>query len=207
MEITGDPGRLVREIQEMARRESADIISGAEAEAEKILADAEAGALEARNEIMASALAAAGRRREMLLASVPAEAARLRAERREALLDSIKAEAAGLLPAAAGPVKHAVLAALAAEAVRRMEGDRFIVSLSPEDRGAAAGLVTEIKLLSGRGSLELKVEELPGLDGGVVVTDAEGRQRWDNSFRARLERSWPEFRWRLAEGAVDGTEK
>jgi vacuolar-type H+-ATPase subunit E/Vma4 len=34
-----------------------------------------------------------------------------------------------------------------------------------------------------------------------VVTDAEGRQTWDNSLEARLERMWPDLRNRIADWA------
>lgn len=194
MEIIGDPEGLVREIRELARRESAGIAAAAEEEARGILSAAEASAVKAGRELRAAALAGAEGRRQMLLASVPAEAGRLRSDRREALLDSIKVRAMLMLRAGAG--EPAVLAALAAEAAGRMEGKKFIVALAPADRAAAAGLGGEIERLAGGGTV-ITLEEDPGLDGGVVVRDAEGRQRWDNSFKARLERFWPELRGRL----------
>ncbi len=195
MEIIGDPEGLVREIREKARRESEGIVEAAEAEAVKLLASAAAAATRARRETMAAALEEAERRREMLLASVPGEAARLRADKREALLEAVKAEALRLLPAGADKAgRGGVLAALAAQALEKMEGNKFIITLSPSDRAAAAGLGAELERRAGRGPLELTVEEDPGLNGGVVVRDAEGRLRWDNSFRGRLERFWPELR-------------
>jgi len=198
MEISGDAEGLVREIREMARKESEGIVAAAEAEAERIVAEAETETLKARAEMLEAALAAADRRREMLLAAVPAEAGRLRSERLEALLDSIKAEAAGKLTSEAVRAgKRAILAALAAQAIGRMEGGGFTVALATADMDAAPGLPEEIARLAGRGALEISIEESPGLDGGVVVRDAEGRQHWDNSFKARLERFWPELRGRL----------
>ncbi len=207
MEIIGNAKELVREIGEMARRESAGIISAAEQEAAGILADAGAAAAKAKRELLASALAAAARRRGVMLAAVPGEAGRLRADFREAVLDSIKSRAlelAGEEAERAG--KAAVLAGLAAEAVRRMEGTNFVVALAAADFGAAAGLPAEIERLAGRGPLEIRIEEDPGLAGGVLVRDGEGRQRWDNSFGGRLERLWPELRGRLMRGG-EGEEK
>lgn len=205
MEITGNAKGLVMEIAGMARRESAEIISSAEAEAAKILSDAEGAAAKAGRELLASALAAAARRREVMLAAVPGETARLRADFREAVLDSIKVRALGLAGEEAERAgKAAVLAGLAAQAVRRMEGAAFIVTLDAADSGAAAGLPAEIERLAGRGPLEIKIEENSGQGGGVIVRDAEGRQRWDNSFKARLERLWPELRGRLMREPEEG---
>ncbi|MDD5209234.1 MAG: V-type ATP synthase subunit E family protein [Elusimicrobiales bacterium] len=207
MEIIGNAKGLAREIEEMARRESAGIISAAEEEAARILADAGAAAAEAKRELLASALAAAARRREVMLAAVPGEAGRLRADFREAVLDSIKSRALELAGAEAERAgKAAVLAGLAAQAVSRMEGENFVVVVAASDGGAAAGLAAGIERLAGRGPLKIKIEEDQGLGGGVVVRDGEGRQRWDNSFRARLERLWPELRGRLIRGA-EGEEK
>jgi len=202
MEIIGDAEALQREILEMARRESAEIIASAEAEADMIMSSAKVAAGKARSEIVESALAGAARRRELLLAAVPAEAGRLQAARREALLDSIKEDAARMLPGeAAASGKAAILAELAAQAVSRMEGENFVISVDPADRAEEAGLPAEIELLAGRGPLRITIEESPGLGGGVIVRDAEGRQYWDNSFKARLERRWPELRGRLLQGA------
>jgi vacuolar-type H+-ATPase subunit E/Vma4 len=187
----------------MARRESAAIIAAAEAEAARIYADAEVSADKARREMTAAALADAARRREMLLASVPAEAGKLRLARQEAMLEAIKAEALARLPSeAASAGKTAVLASLAAQAVSCMEGDKFSVALAADDKAAAAGLSAEIERLVGRGPLQITIEERPGPGGGVIVRDGEGRQYWDNSFKARLERSWPELRGQLLPGAA-----
>ena len=193
---------MQREILEMAQRESAEIIASAEAEADMIMSSAKSAAGKARSEIVESALAGAARRRELLLAAVPAEAGRLHAARQEALLDSIREDAARMLPGeAAASGKAVILAELAAQAVSRMEGENFIVSLDPADRAEEAGLPAEIELLAGRGPLRITIEESPGLGGGVIVRDVEGRQYWDNSFKARLERRWPEVRGRLLQGS------
>lgn len=206
MEITGDVEGLKREILETARRESAEIISAAEAEADRILSSARVTVGQDRREMLASVVTAAARRREMLLAAVPAEAGRQRSTRQEVLLNFIRSDAASRMPAeAAAAGKAAILAALAAQSVSHMEGKKFIVALGPSDMDAAAGLPAEIERLAGRGRLEIIVEENPGLDGGVIVRDGDGRQYWDNSFKARLERLWPELRVKMLDGeGVEG---
>lgn len=197
MEIIGDANGLVREVLETARRESVGLIAAAEAEAGKIISEAEAAAAKARREMTGKALAGAARRRELMLAALPGEEGRLRLERREAALESVREEAVRLIRAgASGAGAPAILAALAANAVSRMEGKNFRIAVAP-GTGGAAGLTAEIERLAGRGPLELTVEEEAGLAGGVIVRDGEGRQYWDNSFAARLERAWPGLRGRL----------
>lgn len=197
MEIIGDAAGLVREVLETARRESGGLIAAAEAEARKIISDAESAAEKVRREMTGAALEGAARRREMMLAALPGEERRLRLERREAVLESVREEAVRLIRAgASGAGGPAILAALAAQAVSRMEGKKFTVAAAP-GAGGAAGLPAEIERLAGRGPLEIKVEEEAGVDGGVIVRDGEGRQYWDNSFAARLERAWPGLRGRL----------
>lgn len=197
MEIIGDAKGLVREVLEMARRESAGIVAAAAAEARRIISDAEAAAVKVRREMTEAALAGAARRREMMLAALPGEERRLRLERQEALLASVREEAAAMVLAeASGARKKSILAALAAQAVSRMEGKNFTVAV-PAGDGGAAGLPAEIERLAGRGPLELTIEEEAGLAGGVRVRDGEGRQYWDNSFAARLGRFWPGLRGRL----------
>jgi vacuolar-type H+-ATPase subunit E/Vma4 len=203
MEIIGDEETLKRAILETAGRESAGILAAASTEAEKTLSAAMVQALENKTSRLKAALAEAARRRETMLSAVPLEAARLRAGRLEVLLDSVKEEAAARLASeAVGAGKPALLAALAAQAVRRMEGGKFIVSLGRDDMAAADGLAAEIERRAGRGPLEISVEEYPGLGGGVMVRDGEGRQYWDNSFKARLERFWPVLRGRLLPGGA-----
>lgn len=197
MEIIGDAKGLVREVLETAQRESGGIVAAAEAEAGKIISDAEAAAGKVLREVTRAALAGVERRREMMLAALPGEEGRLRLERREAVLESVRKEAGRLIRAgASGAGGPAILAALAAAAVSRMEGKKFTVAVAP-GAGGAAGLPAEIERLAGRGPLEINVEEEAGLAGGVIVRGVEGRQYWDNSFAARLERAWPGLRGRL----------
>ncbi|MCX5791829.1 MAG: V-type ATP synthase subunit E [Elusimicrobia bacterium] len=199
MEITGDPEALAREVLQLARRESAKIISAAEDEAEELLAQAGEAARAAGRARLEAAQAEAGRRGAMLLASVSAEAARYRGARLEAALDRVKAEAARRLAACSGAPAAEALTALAAQAAGAMEGSSFIFTLAPADAAVVRGRAGEIERLAGKGRLELAFEEDPAVAGGVLARDPAGRQFWDNSFKARLGRFWPELR-----GAVAG---
>jgi vacuolar-type H+-ATPase subunit E/Vma4 len=200
MEITGDTEGLLRAVRELARQESDAIISAAQAEAGKMLASAAEAAQRAGLARMEAALAEAARLRALLLASVPGEAARYRRARDEAVLDSIKSEAARRLAGEGGgvPCLAAALAGLAARAVGAMEGTSFVLTLPSGGAAELRGLAGEIERQAGKGGLELVFEEDPAVTGGVVARDAEGRQFWDNSFTARLDRLWPELRGGLA---------
>ena len=191
MEIKFGVEKLKSEIIEIARREAAAIEADAAAEAARLLAAAKAGAEKEHAASQAAARDEAGRLRAMMLASVPAEAARLRAAAFEALLDSIKGETSRRLAAeGAGSA-----ARLAAQAIRGMEGDSFLVTVMPADN--KPGLAEEIAALSGRNP-EIRIEagDLPG-GGGAMVSSADGTRRWDNSFEARLSRAWPRLRGAL----------
>ncbi len=193
MEIEGNAEALVGEIRALAQRESAGIILAAEAEAAEILDRAKKEAeLDAR--ARAAAAGAEGeRRRRMVLASVPVEAGRIAAAELEAVLDSIKKEVRACLREKGCP-RAGTAAALAAAAVRGMEGNSFVLRVSPEDSRGLPGLEAEVSRLAGKGALEIVLKEDPGLDGGAAVYGPGGRQYWDNSLTGRLERLWPEQR-------------
>ena len=194
MEAKENTKALVKEILEMARRESegAEAKAGAEAEALLRAAEEEAGR-ESRARVEA-ARADAEKRARTLLAAVPLEAERLRAAGLEALLLKVKEAAAARLGEEAS--RGGGSAALAAEALRGMEGTSFELTLPPG--GRREGLQAEIERRCGKGALALIFQEDPALAGGVIARDTAGRQYWDNSFAARLERFWPELRGRLA---------
>lgn len=187
---------LEAEILALARARAEAVACAAEAEASRVLAEARAGAERARQERVDAARAQAERARALALASVPVEAVRLRAERLSALLEAVRQEAARRLEEEyerAGRGRVAV--ALAADALKRMEGRAFVLTLPPEDRRAAGRtFAEEVALLVGRGPVQIAVEEDPAAAAGVRVRDAEGRQLWDNRLSARLERLWPALR-------------
>lgn len=199
MDVSGDAEGLKKAILELARRDGAGIIAAAEAEAENLLAAARGDADRALAEKRAEAEAAVEHMRAMMKAAVPAEAGRERAARQEELLNSIKEAAARRL--SSGADRGRAAASLAAQAITCMEGSEFVVTVEAADNGP--GLAPEIVRLCGRNGVAVRVQEgrLAG-GGGADVRSADGRQRWDNSFGARLERAWPWLRGRLLPAEV-----
>jgi vacuolar-type H+-ATPase subunit E/Vma4 len=183
-----------------ARRQADRTIRRAERDGQALLQKARQEAEQARQDRLAQARRQADRARDLALARVPVEVARMRAERLEEALGRVRAEAEAHLkkrPADYG----AMVANLAAEAIRAMDGRRFVLGLSESDRGAlAANLADEVRRRVGRDDLDIAVAEAPApIEGGVIVRDADGRQVWDQGFEARLRRLWPELRRELGQ--------
>ena len=184
-----------------------EIIADAKRHADRVLSHARRGAQELRDKGRAQVeqgtrdrLEAARRqadaRRELLLAGAAIEAGRRRNARIESALQAVRDEAARRLSARQGFDYRDTLARVAAEAVSRMEGTSFVLELSEADRAAlGAGLAEDVRRrVTCEGLQVTAAAQAAGIDGGVIVRDAEGRQVWDNSLLARLERFWPVLR-------------
>lgn len=191
---------LREEILADARRQAERLLRRARQEA-KDAADQADAALDAwRKERLAQAEAEAKRRAEMILAGVPVEVGRLRGRRIESLLQDLRDELLRRLNAREGLDARTAVVALAAEALRGMDGSRFILAVPSADRAALGGdWLDDVRRLAGRPELVLEaVYEEGRRDAGPVVRDAEGRQLWDNRPAVRLERLWPLLRRELA---------
>lgn len=193
------PEVLCAEIIADAKRQSEEILQRSKTEAEAILAAANAEAENIRRERREQAQAEAARRRELILATVAVEAGRLRSARIERLLESIREEIRQRLLARDFDVRESIVT-LAAEAIRRMPGNDFVLKISAADHAAFGnGLAGEIAQRVTRSSLNLSISaDATMTDGGVVIWDAAGFQFWDNRLLSRLERLWPEFRRQIA---------
>lgn len=194
------PEVLRAEILAEARRRADDILKEAREEAASILDRARAAAAQAREAALAAARAEGARQAGMILETVPVEAGRRRAARIEFALKAIHDEIRRRVLVCEGFDCRQAVVALAAGALRRMEGDAFLVKLPASDREELGqGLAEEIARRADRGPLQLSVDWDPAIvESGVVVHDAAGRRVWDNRFTARLERLWPELRRRMA---------
>jgi vacuolar-type H+-ATPase subunit E/Vma4 len=213
---------LREEILAEARRQSERILKHGRDDAEETVAKARAAAAKEHQDLLQAAKAEAVRRRELALATVPVEAGRRRAARIEEILQSIREETRRRLLARVGFDYREVLTALAAEAIGRMDGHRFVLELASADRQAfgdawvqevgrrvAAMRITSAKAAglmaaaagpeSERAGLEVRLAAEPAdIQGGVRIRDVEGRQVWDNSLDARLERLWSAMRRQIA---------
>jgi V/A-type H+-transporting ATPase subunit E len=194
------PQVLTDEILADARRQADRLRRRAERDARQTVEEAERQAEADRNERLEKARAEADRRQRLTLASVPVEEGRLRAARIEEELDGIRSAARQRLLAREGYDYRETLVRLAAEALAAMEGRTFVLELAEADRDALGpDVAASVRDRDGREGLEVTLaSESAAIEGGLLVRDAEGRQRWDNSLAARLERLWPALRRRVA---------
>ena len=124
----------------------------------------------------------------------------MRSARVEALLQSVHEEVSRKLLARDGFDYRATIIDLAADAMRRMDGNTFVLKLAAVDQKAVGdGLPGEIARRTGRTADSITVADVnTNGGGGVIVEQADGRQVWDNRLSARLERLWPELRRQIA---------
>lgn len=191
---------LQEEILADARRQAQDARERAKKEAEAIIAKARLEAENDRRVQSQAAQAEAKRRRELTLATIPVVVGRRRAECVESALNQVRQEAARRLAAREGFDCRQAVVRLAAEALARMEGNRFVLEVSDADsRALGQGWLDEVRRQAGRNGLELSTAPAEKKDQpGVLIRDAEGRQIWDNTLPARLVRLWPALRSELA---------
>ncbi|NLT24214.1 MAG: hypothetical protein GXX82_14335 [Syntrophorhabdus sp.] len=196
-----DPSAVLRqEIGDDARRLCDDILSCARRDAEALLGREGSAAIEDRLKRLEEARSEGARRRDLTLAAVFVETRRLYLARIETLLGSIREEAQKHLAARNGFDLRESVINLASEAVRGMSGDEFVVRLAEGSRPVLGGaLEEEIASRSGRPGVKISVFWDPRMsDDGPIVTDAAENQVWDNRYRARLERLWPQIRRAIA---------
>lgn len=193
---TGPQQVLREEIIADARRHAERVLGRARQEAQNLREKTRQEIERETRERLDAARRDAENRRGLILASVILETLRRRNTRTEEVLQGIRDEACRRILAREGFDYRETVVRLAAEAVGRMEGTRFVLQLSDADRQAfGAGLAGEVGRRDGREGLQVAVDAAGAtIDGGVIVRDAEGRRVWDNSLRARLDRFWPILR-------------
>jgi vacuolar-type H+-ATPase subunit E/Vma4 len=195
-----DASVLFEQILAEGRRRAERIREEARNEGEAILTKAEAEAESSRRRALDTARAEAARRRERVLAGVPIEVARIRAARVEALLESLRERARRELSARRGFDYREAIISLAAEALRRMAGDNFVLSLAVGyEADLGKGLAEEVLRRAERADVTITVADDPSITGGgLVLRDLEGRQAWDDRLTVRLDRLWPALRLQVA---------
>ncbi|HEX9045776.1 MAG TPA: V-type ATP synthase subunit E [Verrucomicrobiae bacterium] len=198
MVTENNPDALCAEVLADARRKSEQTRQAARAEADAIFAAARAEGERIRGEQRARAEAEAVRRKDLILATVAVEVARRRTARVETILDSMHEEIRRQVLSGSFPSRPVVVA-LAAEAVRAMFGDTFMLKISAADAAAFGNvLADEVARLVARAPLRLTVSGDEAVTGGVIIQTPDGVQTWDNRLSSRLERLWPELRRAIA---------
>jgi V/A-type H+-transporting ATPase subunit E len=189
------------EILADAQRQAQRLIRKAEREAKSVLDKAAADIQEERSSKLEAAQAKADRKRTLITATVPVEIGRMRAARVEQELLALRDQVRAKLRQREGYEYVETLASLAVEALASMEGETFVLELSEADRQAVGdALAASVEQRVQRPNITVTVSPKPApIDSGVIVRDQQGRQVWDNSLDARLDRMWPMLRSQIAE--------
>jgi vacuolar-type H+-ATPase subunit E/Vma4 len=191
---------LCDEISADARRLAEEILACARRDAEALLGREGSAAIAARLKRLEEARSEGARRRDLTLAAVFVETRRLHLARIEEILESMRVAAEMQFTARNGFDFRQSVINLAGEAVRAMDGDEFIVHLAEKTRTMLGEtLAAEIAAKAGRPGVKIDLAWDPDTRGdGPIVTDAAGKQVWDNRYSARLMRLWPEIRRAIA---------
>lgn len=185
---------LAKAIVAQAEEEAKKVRETAQAEAKRIVAEAKAEsdrrhASESREEMERARKETAA---ELALARFEARRSLLVA--REELIEQVFAE----LPAAIDRLRKdasypRLLSGLMRNAIDALEGDRFIVTVAPEEQAAAEQTIREV------GVGKVDIEQDPGVRGGCIVWQADRRAYYDNSFTAIVTRDKPRLRPMVAQ--------
>ncbi len=167
------------------------VLSAARAEGARMRAQARAEADAACAVLTDEARAMAARYHQKAVGSSILDARSVRARRREVVLDRVFAQAVAELETLAASVGEdayaSIVVSLIAEAAEQIaEVDALVI------RGDPASLATldaaTLERLSEALGCRLSVGEPLAQGAGVVVISADGRLRYDNTFRTRLVR-------------------
>lgn len=195
------PEDLLREeIINDARRQAKRIARRAQQEADKHAQDTDSRAKAFDETTLAQAGSEAEKIRRLQMAKIPIAKRRMRAQFIEDHLNSLNLLARQRLAPEKNPLSREALIKLIAQGVSQMRGDHFTMSLAPQDlKSLGDDFIDELRTASGKSELTIEMAEpLPPSDSGPLLTDRDGRQRWDNRLQQRLSRLWPNLRREIA---------
>jgi len=187
--MNGNIDSLRQAVLTDARALAYEVMQEAIREREKIGAENTDRLPKERATAMAGAEAEAEKARQKILAEAEADIQRDRLAAREAMIARVLDETRKRLAAVASDSSRgkALLLALSVEGAKAVSGETAKLVVRPADRGRVdASFLAEVSRQSGKRA-QLSEETQAGL-GGVIVTSADGRERYDNTLDRRLER-------------------
>ena len=199
--------KLQQEILGDAREKAERVRQRAKHEAEKALAAARQALATQRAARLLEAQRTAQSRTLMIQASIEQEVRRAWLCAREQELEALFADALQAAESGGGggdPVQS--LRQLSVEALAALGPADAVVRVRPADRPVFSERFVAAVLaqaLPGRdGAVRITVAEAPDQPAGIVVETADGRKRYDNTYRARLARRRDELRTVVAQAAA-----
>ncbi len=204
--MTADGGAkeqaLAGEILADARRQAERKLAQARRRGDRALEAARAKGTETEQRVLAAAAERLERDRARMLADIAHQEQVRTLQVKDEVIQELFTQALETLRQRKGDVLR-VLVRLSVDAIAHLPGDRLeleVARLDAESFSAALGeqVAAGVRAAHGRG-VRIEVvasDELPA--GGVIVRSAEGRMI-DNSFAARMRRTAPALRDRIAE--------
>ncbi len=204
MEKESADKKLDKEILADAKAQAERNIKKAEREAEGTLARAGEEARQHSGKIIENAKERASARVAVIEASIEVEAKRLALAAKEDTIQSILGESLQRMETKSNYDYPESLVSLGAEAVAKMSGESFVVTLDDKDANSLGdhvlkGIEERVKSGGGR-NIRLRLAENPShIGAGVIIETADGRERVDNSYKKRMERYRAQLRREIAE--------
>ena len=192
----GKERALAEEILSDARRQADRKVERAKKRSERLLRNAGTQAEEVEREADAAARERAERQCRRVLADLPHQEQVRTLRVKEEVVERIFDEALEAARTVGEGESLAALVRLSRDAAAPMNGDRFVVELSPADADRFGRAVAERLAAEGVTAEVAPSAEVPG---GVVVRTGDGRQVVDNTFATRVQRVRPLLRAQIAE--------
>jgi len=194
---SADNRKLDREILADAKAQAQRNIKKAEREADAVIKRAKKDANNRTDEILTAAKKRAAGKAAVIEASIEVEAKRVDLAAREDVIQSILEDALRNAQEKSGFDYKETIIGLGAEAVAKMSGDSFTITLNGEDADSIGEQVVKavagrIRAQSGR-DVRLVLAGPAQIGAGIIVETADRRERVNSTFDKRLER----FRDRL----------
>lgn len=192
--------KICGQIREDGMKEVDSITGKARRTADEIVSRAEAKAREAGARIVREAMDRGETAKRRTLSSVSLEARRIKLRAREEVVTAVMARVNAEVERARSRGDYAeVLAGLAAEAIRAIESETFVVDADRRDlailESKSFPRIRELMKADGRNVRSIEARPLPNASlGGVQVSVPGGNVLFDNTFEARLYRFREETR-------------
>jgi len=200
---------LVEQILEDARGQAERTKKKARRRAEKIVEQAREEAEEKRQSILEDAQSRAEAEERKVKAGISQDRRFLRQKARQKLLEHVRRRCMERLAALRNEDDYRdILLNLATDAIAQMEGEQFVLTLTPEDREQLGEEL--VNALPPRVADELNrdvevelAEETVDACGGLKLMRRDGKEICDETFEGRMERLWPQLRHEVANRLTD----
>ncbi len=200
---------LVEQILEDARGQAERTKKKARRRAEKAVEQAREDAEEERQSILDEAESRAEADEQKLKAGIAQDRRFLQQKALQELLEHVRERCMERLAELRNEEGYRdILLNLAAEAAAQMQGEQFVLVLSPEDREELGEELADALRRKVDDELDRDVEvelseETVDACGGLKLMRGNGKEICDETFEGRMERLWPELRHEVADRLTD----